>query len=434
MAAAPEVVRARCAPPERPGDPIRVAIALRDGTRRPVPSLALRAAVARTLHSAGWGGLPTRRLRVEPPTYVAVDGHRAAAGPGGARGPGRADGDRRARRAAPPDRRRSRRPGLAVRPPPLGERRAADARRRRRHRPRGRRRAHPRRRASARRHARRRSRLRLRRPTSTSRSNRWSNHDLDRPRPRHDDLRRARRARPLADPPVRTRVDRSQPPRPGHDAPRPARLDRRPAGVPGRLRRRSPPGGVRRPARRPRRRPVPGPRRPLAAAGPRCRACARCRRRGAVRHRARPPVRARDRAAPLARTAHRARRRGGRRPARRPRRGRSHDPALARAIGTRWSIDPRAALRPATRRDAARTGVDRLRGRAAARAAPGARRALVGSPPLRAPPRRRAVDRGRRDRRRNRGPGADRCRGRPGAHERRDDVDRAVRAPPGARR
>ena len=72
VAAAPEVVRARCAPPERPGDPIRVAIALRDGTRRPVPSLALRAAVARTLHSAGWGGLPTRRLRVEPPTYVAV--------------------------------------------------------------------------------------------------------------------------------------------------------------------------------------------------------------------------------------------------------------------------------------------------------------------------------------------------------------------------
>ena len=72
VAAAPEVVRARCAPLERPGDPIRVAIALRDGTRRPVPSLALRAAVARTLHSAGWGGLPTRRLRVEPPSYVDV--------------------------------------------------------------------------------------------------------------------------------------------------------------------------------------------------------------------------------------------------------------------------------------------------------------------------------------------------------------------------
>jgi hypothetical protein len=72
VAVAPEVIRARCAPPERPGDPIRVAIALRNGTRRPVPSLALRAAVARTLHSAGWGGLPTRRLRVDPPSYVAV--------------------------------------------------------------------------------------------------------------------------------------------------------------------------------------------------------------------------------------------------------------------------------------------------------------------------------------------------------------------------
>jgi predicted phage baseplate assembly protein len=72
VAAAPEVVRARCAPPERPGDPIRVAIALRDGSRRPVPSLALRAFVARTLRSAGWGGLPARQLRVDPPSYVAV--------------------------------------------------------------------------------------------------------------------------------------------------------------------------------------------------------------------------------------------------------------------------------------------------------------------------------------------------------------------------
>jgi hypothetical protein len=72
VAAAPEVVRARCARPDRPGDAIRVAISLRDGTRRPVPSLAMRAAVTRTLHSAGWGGLPTRRLRVDPPRYVDV--------------------------------------------------------------------------------------------------------------------------------------------------------------------------------------------------------------------------------------------------------------------------------------------------------------------------------------------------------------------------
>lgn len=72
VAAAAQVVRARCTPPTRPGDPIRVAIAVRDGTRRPVPSLALRTAVARRLRSAGWGGLPARRLVVEPPTYVAV--------------------------------------------------------------------------------------------------------------------------------------------------------------------------------------------------------------------------------------------------------------------------------------------------------------------------------------------------------------------------
>jgi hypothetical protein len=72
VAAAAQVVRARCTPPTRAGDPIRVAIAVRDGTRRPVPSLALRTAVARRLRSAGWGGLPARRLVVEPPTYVAV--------------------------------------------------------------------------------------------------------------------------------------------------------------------------------------------------------------------------------------------------------------------------------------------------------------------------------------------------------------------------
>jgi predicted phage baseplate assembly protein len=72
VAAAAEVVRARCASPERPGDPIRVAIALRDGSRRPVPSLALRAGVERTLRAAGWGALPARHLRVDAPTFVAV--------------------------------------------------------------------------------------------------------------------------------------------------------------------------------------------------------------------------------------------------------------------------------------------------------------------------------------------------------------------------
>jgi predicted phage baseplate assembly protein len=72
VAAAPEVVRARCTSPGRPNDPIRVAIALRDGSRQPVPSLALRASVARTLRAAGWGGLPARKLRVVPPSYVPV--------------------------------------------------------------------------------------------------------------------------------------------------------------------------------------------------------------------------------------------------------------------------------------------------------------------------------------------------------------------------
>ncbi|MDR7254310.1 hypothetical protein J2X46_003303 [Nocardioides sp. BE266] len=72
VAAAAQVVRARCTPPTRAGDPIRVAIVVRDGTRRPMPTLALRTAVARRLRSAGWGGLPPRRLVVEPPTYVAV--------------------------------------------------------------------------------------------------------------------------------------------------------------------------------------------------------------------------------------------------------------------------------------------------------------------------------------------------------------------------
>ena len=72
VAAAAQIVRARCSPPTRAGGPVVVAIAIRDGTRRPVPSLALRDAVTRDLRAVAWGGLPARRLRVDPPTYVPV--------------------------------------------------------------------------------------------------------------------------------------------------------------------------------------------------------------------------------------------------------------------------------------------------------------------------------------------------------------------------
>lgn len=70
VSAAPGIVRARCFTPTGAADPIRVVVSKRDGSRRPVPSLAERTAIARQLRSTGWGGLGDRSVEVTGPTYV----------------------------------------------------------------------------------------------------------------------------------------------------------------------------------------------------------------------------------------------------------------------------------------------------------------------------------------------------------------------------
>ncbi len=70
VASATDVVRARCAPPTGPRTPITVTLSVRDGTRRPVPTLARRDAVAALLRSAGWGGLGPAAIVVKAPVYV----------------------------------------------------------------------------------------------------------------------------------------------------------------------------------------------------------------------------------------------------------------------------------------------------------------------------------------------------------------------------
>ena len=72
VASASDVVRAHCAPPTGPRKPITVTLSVRDGTRRPVPTLARRDAVTALLRAAGWGGLGPDAITVQAPTYVGV--------------------------------------------------------------------------------------------------------------------------------------------------------------------------------------------------------------------------------------------------------------------------------------------------------------------------------------------------------------------------
>ncbi|GAA2756225.1 hypothetical protein [Actinopolymorpha rutila] len=72
VASAADVVRAHCAPPPGPRTPITVTLSVRDGTRRPVPTLSRREAVAALLRATGWGGLGPDAIVVKAPTYVGV--------------------------------------------------------------------------------------------------------------------------------------------------------------------------------------------------------------------------------------------------------------------------------------------------------------------------------------------------------------------------
>jgi hypothetical protein len=70
VASSSEIVRARCARPDRPGDPIRVTVAVRGRERCPQPTLAQREAVAAAVREAGWGGLTEDSVRVSGPLWV----------------------------------------------------------------------------------------------------------------------------------------------------------------------------------------------------------------------------------------------------------------------------------------------------------------------------------------------------------------------------
>jgi len=71
-ATSPDVVTARCVSPAQPGDPIRVAVAVRTGERCPSPSIARREGIARAIQRTAWGALDDRDIRVESPEYVHI--------------------------------------------------------------------------------------------------------------------------------------------------------------------------------------------------------------------------------------------------------------------------------------------------------------------------------------------------------------------------
>jgi hypothetical protein len=72
-ASSPDIVRARCSVPVGPKAPIRIAVAARNGSRCPIPTMAQRDALARYLAEAGWGALGQRSVEVTGPVYVRIE-------------------------------------------------------------------------------------------------------------------------------------------------------------------------------------------------------------------------------------------------------------------------------------------------------------------------------------------------------------------------
>jgi hypothetical protein len=74
VASSADVVRARCARPDAPGDPIGVTIAVRGNgaARCPQPTLAQREDVVAAIRAQGWGGLGENGISVHGPVYVSV--------------------------------------------------------------------------------------------------------------------------------------------------------------------------------------------------------------------------------------------------------------------------------------------------------------------------------------------------------------------------
>ncbi|MFC8130883.1 hypothetical protein [Streptomyces sp. NPDC057302] len=82
VASSSDIVRARCTRPDRPGDPVRVTIAVRGRGRCPAATLAQRDAVAAAIRDAGWGGLTDASLRVTGPTWIRTSVTAQLAAPG----------------------------------------------------------------------------------------------------------------------------------------------------------------------------------------------------------------------------------------------------------------------------------------------------------------------------------------------------------------
>ncbi len=72
VSTSPNLIRARCAFPKAPGDPIHVAVLMRNGNRCPQPTLAERDALAELILNHSWGGLKDGDIKVTGPEYVSV--------------------------------------------------------------------------------------------------------------------------------------------------------------------------------------------------------------------------------------------------------------------------------------------------------------------------------------------------------------------------
>ena len=72
VASSVNIVRAHCARSTGPREPVTVTIAVRDGSRCPVPTLAQLDAVAALIRKVGWGGLGESSIEVKGPTYLGV--------------------------------------------------------------------------------------------------------------------------------------------------------------------------------------------------------------------------------------------------------------------------------------------------------------------------------------------------------------------------
>lgn len=73
VASSGEVLKARCLRPAAAGEPVRIAVLVKDeNSRRPQPTHSQRDAVSSAVRAAGWGGLDGDAVQVSAPTYIPI--------------------------------------------------------------------------------------------------------------------------------------------------------------------------------------------------------------------------------------------------------------------------------------------------------------------------------------------------------------------------